>query len=151
MKRPKIWNPIIEEDKCFECGGSVEEMHHVIPVSLGGTRVIPLCELCHGKVHSLNREGHSLLIREGLRRRQLAGKFTGVANYGFSYDADGRLIPNKKEQKIMKIVFSLRKQGSTIREIVDHLQENSIFNRKNKPFGVAAIHNMVKRSNEGDE
>lgn len=38
--------------KCFECDSKENiHNHHVIPKILGGTKTIPLCALCHGKVH----------------------------------------------------------------------------------------------------
>ena len=38
--------------KCFECDSEENiHNHHVIPKILGGTKTIPLCALCHGKVH----------------------------------------------------------------------------------------------------
>jgi len=37
---------------CFECGESEKiHNHHVVPRIKGGTKTIPLCEVCHGKVH----------------------------------------------------------------------------------------------------
>ena len=38
--------------KCFECSSEENiHNHHVIPKILGGTKTIPLCAVCHGKVH----------------------------------------------------------------------------------------------------
>jgi len=38
--------------KCFECSSEENiHNHHVIPKILGGTKTIPLCAACHGKVH----------------------------------------------------------------------------------------------------
>jgi len=48
-------------------------MHHVIPKSIGGTKVIPLCTICHGKVHGF-KIGSSHLIKLG----QLKAKQRGV-------------------------------------------------------------------------
>lgn len=51
---------------CFECGAVAEEYHHVIPKSLGGKLTIPLCSVCHGKVHDIpDRGGHRELCRRG--------------------------------------------------------------------------------------
>ena len=44
---------IIKDNKCFECGSDKRIVHHhVVPKSIGGTKTIPLCEYCHGLVHS---------------------------------------------------------------------------------------------------
>ncbi len=38
--------------KCFECSSEKNiHNHHVVPKILGGTKTIPLCAACHGKVH----------------------------------------------------------------------------------------------------
>lgn len=42
-------------EKCFECENPATENHHVIPKSLGGTKTVPLCSLCHMKVHGLDK------------------------------------------------------------------------------------------------
>jgi DNA-binding NarL/FixJ family response regulator len=37
---------------CFECGSKKNiHHHHVVPQVKGGTKTIPLCMECHGKVH----------------------------------------------------------------------------------------------------
>ena len=38
--------------QCFECGSPATQDHHVVPYCLGGRNKIPLCDSCHGKVHS---------------------------------------------------------------------------------------------------
>jgi len=37
---------------CFECGEPAVLEHHVVPFSVGGTKTVPLCAVCHKKVHS---------------------------------------------------------------------------------------------------
>lgn len=63
---------------CFECGliGKIHN-HHVVPRVLGGTKTIPLCEGCHGKVHGRDMTGHRRLIREGLAIARSSGKTLG--------------------------------------------------------------------------
>jgi len=38
-------------EPCFECGRPSAHNHHVIPKIRGGTKTVPLCLSCHGKVH----------------------------------------------------------------------------------------------------
>jgi len=43
------------KEECFECGAFGEiHMHHPVPQSRGGTKVIPLCIPCHRKAHHMN-------------------------------------------------------------------------------------------------
>ena len=38
--------------RCFECGSKENiQHHHVVPRVKGGTKTIPLCQICHAKVH----------------------------------------------------------------------------------------------------
>lgn len=47
-------------DVCFECDGEDQvEDHHVVPVSLGGTRTVRLCYVCHQKAHGFRGLGRS--------------------------------------------------------------------------------------------
>ena len=64
--------------KCFECEieDDVEE-HHVVPISLGGTKTIPLCLKCHGLVHDRNFVKHRKLQRIGIDKAMAEGKYKG--------------------------------------------------------------------------
>lgn len=63
---------------CFECeaGGDIH-MHHVVPKSLGGTKMVPLCERCHGLVHDVGMVGHTRLIRQGIEKTRSKGTRLG--------------------------------------------------------------------------
>lgn len=63
----------IPKHSCFECGKPTQEMHHPIPQSMGGTKVIPLCVECHDKVHDglgRRRDQHAVLTSQGLAKRR---------------------------------------------------------------------------------
>lgn len=60
--------------ECFECGHLADHAHHVVPRAVGGTRTIPLCQLCHAKVHGYS---HSWSVKEGLARARAEGKKLG--------------------------------------------------------------------------
>lgn len=60
--------------KCFECNSSVNiHHHHVVPKIKGGTKTVPLCEECHGKIHGIDFTNHSILTKEGLKRAKEKG------------------------------------------------------------------------------
>jgi len=88
---------------CFECGRPASEKHHVVPRVLGGTKTIPICDECHGKVHSTNRMNISELTKAGLERARLAGK---------------RLGGKPKYRKcIINVIKSLNGKKTPLREI----------------------------------
>lgn len=51
--------------KCFECGEDAEQTHHVVPLSQGGTKTVPLCKRCHTLAH---RNGMGQLGHIGIAR-----------------------------------------------------------------------------------
>lgn len=91
---------------CFECGVMTLGIHHVVPVSLGGTKVIPLCEECHNKVHGgiINRD----LIRHGVSAARARGVRLGA--------------PIKSTPEIRSKCLSLRRCGKTYKQISHELQ-----------------------------
>ena len=76
-------NIIVALDVCFECNHSAAgevQLHHVVPRSLGGSRVIPLCSICHGKVHGKERTNQinmSELTKVGLAAAKARGAVVG--------------------------------------------------------------------------
>lgn len=45
-----------DNNKCFYCGAKAEEVHHIIPLSRGGTttmvNLVCVCKACHNRLHS---------------------------------------------------------------------------------------------------
>ena len=72
---------LIIKDICFECGsGDDIHYHHVVPESRGGTRAIPLCAICHGKVHNVEFSNLGGLIKAGLVKAKNRGVVLGNPN-----------------------------------------------------------------------
>lgn len=72
-------------NKCINCGKPATHWHHVVPRSLGGndtTNKVPLCEQCHGIIHSVSFNNgiisHSELTKKGLEKARQAGKQIGL-------------------------------------------------------------------------
>ena len=71
--------------KCINCGKSPCELHHVVPLSLGGndidTNKVPLCSKCHTIIHGTNpiRRGTHWreLQKAGIERARSEGKYVG--------------------------------------------------------------------------
>jgi 5-methylcytosine-specific restriction endonuclease McrA len=59
-----IRNKVLARDdyKCFYCGQPAEEVHHLIPLSKGGTttmaNLISICKTCHDRQHYHLRNRH---------------------------------------------------------------------------------------------
>jgi hypothetical protein len=71
-----IWtnDKIIFKGMCFECGSTNGiHYHHIIPRSLGGNKTIPLCNVCHSKVHDRKFTNFSELVKKGIEDRKKQG------------------------------------------------------------------------------
>lgn len=108
---------------CFECDqpGDIH-MHHVVPRSAGGTKTVPLCERCHGLVHSLSM-ATSALAKAALARKRAAGRRTSNdAPFGWSIGADGDTLEiHNAEQETLQSIVQLRAGGMSTRRIAAHL------------------------------
>ena len=71
--------------QCINCGVSPCELHHVVPLSLGGNDIdsnkVPLCSYCHSLIHNFNTDSRGLnwkrLQKEGIEQAKKQGKFKG--------------------------------------------------------------------------
>ncbi len=108
---------------CFECNlpGDIH-MHHVVPRSAGGTKTVPLCERCHGLVHSRHMSTSSL-TKGALARKRAAGRRTSRhPPFGWAIGADGdTLEQDPAEQETLKSIVEMRAGGMSVRRIADHL------------------------------
>lgn len=87
---------------CFECGVLTNGRHHVVPVSLGGTKQLPLCYDCHDKVHGSGIK-LSPLIKLGMEKARKAGKHIGA--------------PVKVSDKLKQSARDLKSFGLTYKEV----------------------------------
>ena len=79
--------------ECFECGQKAVFDHHVIPKELGGTKTVPLCSDCHGKVHDKDLTSMKVLRDQSAVKRYEKGiKPQGIAPVGYKWEGKN---PNK--------------------------------------------------------
>ena len=124
--------------ECFECLKELKEeeleLHHVIPKSLGGKRVVPLCPECHDRAHDKKgsrKTSISLLTKKGMAEARSRGRALGRPDrvrYGFSI-SDGCLVPNEAEQSIISLAVSLRNEGLSYPAIASRINATGHRNR----------------------
>ena len=86
--------------KCFECGSNESiHNHHVVPRILGGTKTIPLCETCHGKVHDRKFLNHKTLQRKGIEKARELGVYKGRRKY--SGESKEMFLEKHKESVVL--------------------------------------------------
>jgi hypothetical protein len=130
------------DNACFECGGVPDHNHHVVPRSLGGTRTVPLCGPCHARAHGLDGKtwaDHRALTRKALQDKKAKGEAAGNAPFGYSADADGRLVVNAAEQAVIARVKALRAAGVSFRAIARDLEAAGVVGRTGQPFAASRL------------
>jgi len=108
---------VIKKDSCFECGGYQDiHYHHVVPEVKGGTMTLPLCIICHGKVHNRDFLRIKELQRVGIEKAKLKGVYRG-RNSGTKEDPYV-FLKKPKNQQIIQYLSS----GYTQAEIIKILK-----------------------------
>lgn len=139
------------KDLCFECDTDVDlASHHVVPRSLGGTRTVHLCPKCHAKVHNLKNISHPRLTKEALAKMKANGKRISRTPYGYDLADDGvSLVENAKEQKGIRTMIDLRKQGFSLPRICRVLDMRGFIPKRKHSWGHASVRGILIR-NGGD-
>lgn len=134
---------------CFECNAAADHMHHVVPRVLGGTRTIPLCESCHGKVHSREMTGHRRLTKAALAVKKGKGERTGTIPYGYQLGADGvQLVPHEGEQAVIAVIRSLRTEGLSLRAITAELDSRGLVSRSGGRWHLTQVVRVLEAAKE---
>ena len=131
---------------CFECDTTEHiHHHHVVPRSLGGTRTIPLCERCHGLVHSKQFTTVGALTAAAMATMKAAGKYTGGrAPFGRMVAADGTLTDCPAEQATIAEARRLRGQGLSLRRIAAELAAQGITTRTGRAFSGQGVSDILE-------
>jgi hypothetical protein len=119
-------------------------MHHIIPKSLGGTKTVPLCEVCHSKIHNIDFRNHGALTKLALQKKKEMGERVGYIPYGFQVDGKA-LIKNPKEQEALIYAKRLRNLKIPYRKICALLFERGYKNRAGKKFGHSSLYRILTR------
>ena len=135
--------------ECFECGATDEiHHHHVVPQVRGGTKTVPLCHVCHAKVHGLRRMNISELTRDALRAKKARGERTGCVRFGFMV-VNGMVVPNAAETRVVSKIVELRSRGMSLRKIAAELKARGFRNRKGNPIAFNQIGRILAATPRG--
>jgi hypothetical protein len=129
--------------ECFECGGQADVEHHVVPRSRGGTKTVPLCDLCHGKSHGRLMTTNAL-TKEAISRKRANGERVGQVPFGWDFDGT-RLVESPAEQAVVLDIIKYRNSGWSLRRIAKHLESRLIRTKKGGPWHPASVHSIVLR------
>ena len=136
---------VLDTKICFECGGSEHiHQHHVIPKSLGGTKTIPLCETCHGKVHQKDLVKFNNLAKEGRKRYVENGGKLGRK------EGSAESIETFMNKPVNIEIKQLVEQGYSVRKIVKILGASSktvVKVRKSESVSTSTVVKVRKHMN----
>lgn len=103
---------LVVKDICFECGSNQDiHYHHIVPEIKGGTKTIPLCVICHGKVHNTDFLKLKELLRIGMEKAKARGVYFGRPLN--TKESDDDFMLKEKSQKILQL---LSEENSSIRK-----------------------------------
>ena len=129
--------------KCFECNNTNNIVyHHVVPESLGGKNTIPLCQLCHDKVHHVNKPRNislSNLTKLGLQKRKQQGFKLGNPNLN---------EVRKKALQVRKTNakdFKMRIRPIALQMIANGCNASQVANNLNQ-LGIKTVRNELWKS-----
>lgn len=131
---------------CYECQTPTTGEHHVVPTSLGGTKTVPLCPVCHGKVHNADFLSMKTLSKLGLERKKkelaLIGKKLGTNNLTDEHRRKGSAISHanrrtksdRQMREIKEHAKQLKQQGWTYEAIAEEFNKLGIKSICGKQF-----------------
>lgn len=132
MSRTYIEATHIDPNVCFECGAPATERHHIVPASLGGTKTVPLCGICHAKIHDVDgkrRTRIAELTKAALDAKKARGETwvrntdTRAANAASARASKAAREKWLKESEVSKYVLARWMEGISFMDILRDLDK----------------------------
>ena len=158
MSRTYIEVTYIDPNVCFECGAPATERHHIVPASLGGTKTVPLCGICHAKIHDVDGKRRTRIAE--LTKAALDAKKARGETWARNTDTTAaRVVSNKrriatrekwlKESEVSKYVLAKWMEGISFMDILRDLEKmyattpNVYCSREGKQIGKGQLSKMI--------
>lgn len=91
------------------------------------------------------RKVHRERTKAALAARRRRGEPCGTLPYGYVVGPDRlHLVPDEKEQAVIRDVRALRTAGMSFREIVRECESRGVVSRAGRPFGLTSIVRIVE-------
>ena len=96
-------------------------------------------------LNEFERDQISERTTAALQYKKQQGQRIGTVPYGYSLDADGiHLVPDTREQKILRFITQLRNEGYKLRQIAEQLNADGLLTRRGSEWRVQYVHNLLK-------
>jgi len=69
---------------------------------------------------------------------------TGVLPFGYYYNRDGELKIDRERAEVVKTIYKMRRDGSSLDKITNELNENGILTQRAKPFNRNSVYAILK-------
>jgi ribosome-binding protein aMBF1 (putative translation factor) len=115
--------------------------------SLGGTKTVPLCEICHSKIHGKDLRISSL-TKAALQAAKARGVKLGNPQNLTETARINSAISRRKQarehnRQAVEIAILLRDRGWSMREIAERLNALGFRTRRGKFFYVSAVDRLL--------
>jgi hypothetical protein len=143
-KSSYVWKEdrTIKKDCCYECGSTEDiHYHHIIPESKGGGMTIPLCIICHGKVHDVDFVKMKKLQKEGIERAKQNGVYGETLEEFLSKPKHAQVVKYINENKFYHhhIAQIVGLSKSTVKKIYKVMTKNELVNLTERNLEVIDI------------
>ena len=85
------------------------------------------------------REINAERTRDAMAARRAQGKKIGAVPFGFSEDAEGKLVHNAREREMFEQLSLMRLEGVSYQKIGEELREQGFLNRRGVPYTRGAL------------
>lgn len=103
----------------------------------------PMLEALIASMAQIERDNINKRTSGGRKIKAAGGGYSGgQAPFGYRV-LNGSLVINEDEAKTVRHIFALRKEGRTLRDILQDLNENGYCGRSGKPFALSTVNSIV--------
>lgn len=96
-----------------------------------------------GSIYELEREQISERVSDILQYKKRLGEVYGVIPFGYKREGN-KLVYHESEQKTLRLIHHLRKQGNSLTKICDVLNTNNHKTKQGKQFNKQILHSLIK-------
>lgn len=122
---------------------------NIVPADGAGNGDTLEAELMRAIINAFAQYERGLIrarTRGALRAKRERGELTGKAPYGMRVGAHGTTLEkDPDEQKVIRRIATLRRQGQSIRAVVAKLEAEGVTSRTGKPLSKGTVENILKR------
>lgn len=98
-------------NKCINCGNEAIELHHVVPLALGGNDIdsnkVWLCSKCHALIHGMDTVKRGTEWRRlqaaGIEKAKQEGRYKGRPKIDINWELFKELYPRWKNKEMTAI------------------------------------------------